>query len=321
MLFTVVPRMEKYKSEELHRHRGRTAAATPSPGWVYAGLSASGSGITGICWWPCHWRLSGRRSATAWASAQRRIVRRAWQRRRSMDERADDSSARQPGSDAPDLPASLGAGGRAGSARACGLSAAEDAEPAGRSLSSAQRRSRVIGLGTARTFDVDPGDAAAMAPLQGVLRAFFDGGGRVVDSSPMYGRAETVVGRLAAELGASPTSCSWRPRSGPDGRDDGHRADAALARAHGRRAARAHPGAQPASTCRPSWRHPQSAGETRGTVRYIGVTHSRDSRARRSHAHRRGTSPSTLSSSTTTSPPAMPSSACCRRPPTTAWRR
>jgi len=58
----------------------------------------------------------------------------------------------------------------------------------------------VIGLGTARTFNVDVGDADAMAPLEGVMRAFHDGGGRLVDSSPMYGSAETVVGRLAERL-------------------------------------------------------------------------------------------------------------------------
>ncbi|MDZ7828215.1 MAG: aldo/keto reductase [Halofilum sp. (in: g-proteobacteria)] len=59
----------------------------------------------------------------------------------------------------------------------------------------------MIGLGTARTFDVDPDDAAGMDPLRGVLRAFHAGGGRLVDSSPMYGRAEAVTGRLARDLG------------------------------------------------------------------------------------------------------------------------
>lgn len=59
----------------------------------------------------------------------------------------------------------------------------------------------VVGLGTARTFDIDPGNSAAMAPLQEVLQAFHQGGGRLVDSSPMYGDAEAVVGRLAGNLG------------------------------------------------------------------------------------------------------------------------
>jgi len=57
----------------------------------------------------------------------------------------------------------------------------------------------VIGLGTWRTFDVGAG-AAERAPLRDVLRRFAELGGRVVDSSPMYGAAESVAGALAAEL-------------------------------------------------------------------------------------------------------------------------
>jgi len=59
----------------------------------------------------------------------------------------------------------------------------------------------VVGLGSARTFNVDPGDTASMQSLRGVMRAFHAGGGRVVDSSPMYGRSEEVIGTLARELG------------------------------------------------------------------------------------------------------------------------
>lgn len=58
----------------------------------------------------------------------------------------------------------------------------------------------VVGLGTWQTFDVGDSDAAR-APLRAVLRGFVDGGGAVVDSSPMYGRSEEVLGELAAELG------------------------------------------------------------------------------------------------------------------------
>jgi diketogulonate reductase-like aldo/keto reductase len=57
----------------------------------------------------------------------------------------------------------------------------------------------VIGIGTWQTFDVG-GDAAARAPLKEVLRLFFAGGGRVVDSSPMYGFSESVVGDACAQL-------------------------------------------------------------------------------------------------------------------------
>jgi diketogulonate reductase-like aldo/keto reductase len=58
----------------------------------------------------------------------------------------------------------------------------------------------VIGLGTWQTFDVG-GNAAAQAPLKEVLQALFEAGGRVVDSSPMYGSSESVVGELCAQLG------------------------------------------------------------------------------------------------------------------------
>ena len=60
----------------------------------------------------------------------------------------------------------------------------------------------VIGLGTWRTFDVGAG-AAERAPLKEVIGAFVALGGRVVDSSPMYGAAEAVVGDLAGELGVA----------------------------------------------------------------------------------------------------------------------
>ncbi len=58
----------------------------------------------------------------------------------------------------------------------------------------------VIGLGTWQTFDVR-GSAAARAPLESVLSAFVEMGGRVIDSSPMYGSSEEVVGDLVAKLG------------------------------------------------------------------------------------------------------------------------
>ncbi|HRP74022.1 MAG TPA: aldo/keto reductase [Rhodocyclaceae bacterium] len=58
----------------------------------------------------------------------------------------------------------------------------------------------VVGLGTYRTFDIGP-TKAAREPIREVLRRFVDLGGTVIDSSPMYGRAESIVGELATELG------------------------------------------------------------------------------------------------------------------------
>ncbi|HEX8070224.1 MAG TPA: aldo/keto reductase [Pyrinomonadaceae bacterium] len=61
----------------------------------------------------------------------------------------------------------------------------------------------VIGLGTWQTFDVGA-DAAARASLEEVLGAFAAAGGRLIDSSPMYGSSEEVVGDLSAKLGLRP---------------------------------------------------------------------------------------------------------------------
>lgn len=55
-----------------------------------------------------------------------------------------------------------------------------------------------IGLGTWQTFDVNPDDAEHLLP---VLKRFYERGGRVVDSSPMYGRAESITGLLSERLG------------------------------------------------------------------------------------------------------------------------
>ncbi len=59
----------------------------------------------------------------------------------------------------------------------------------------------VIGLGTWQTFDVGA-VAATRAPLRQVLDKLLAAGGRMIDSSPMYGRAEAVTGDLVADAGA-----------------------------------------------------------------------------------------------------------------------
>lgn len=57
----------------------------------------------------------------------------------------------------------------------------------------------VIGCGTWRAFNVgaSPGERL---PLRGVLQTLLDAGGTLVDSSPMYGRAEAVVGATIGSL-------------------------------------------------------------------------------------------------------------------------
>ena len=61
----------------------------------------------------------------------------------------------------------------------------------------------VIGMGSSDTFDVGSG-SAEREPLREVLRLFDQAGGSVVDTSPMYGRSEQVLGDLFAELGLRP---------------------------------------------------------------------------------------------------------------------
>jgi len=60
----------------------------------------------------------------------------------------------------------------------------------------------VVGLGTWVTFDVT--DAAQRGARGEILKAFFAAGGRLVDSSPMYGAAEETIGAALARAAAAP---------------------------------------------------------------------------------------------------------------------
>ena len=57
----------------------------------------------------------------------------------------------------------------------------------------------VIGMGTWRTFNVGS-DPMLLDQREQILELFFQRGGRVVDSSPMYGSAEAVMGELLGRL-------------------------------------------------------------------------------------------------------------------------
>jgi diketogulonate reductase-like aldo/keto reductase len=72
-----------------------------------------------------------------------------------------------------------------------------------RKIPSSGEQIPVIGMGSSNTFDVEA-SAAATDPLREVLRALVEGGGTVIDTSPMYGRSETVLGDLIADLGLRP---------------------------------------------------------------------------------------------------------------------
>jgi len=81
------------------------------------------------------------------------------------------------------------------------------AQPAGadlivRAIPRSGERIPVVGLGSSDTFEVGV-SAAERAPVRAVLERYAGLGGRVVDTSPMYGTAETVIGDEAHQLGIS----------------------------------------------------------------------------------------------------------------------
>jgi len=70
-----------------------------------------------------------------------------------------------------------------------------------RSIPKTSEQLPVVGLGTWQGFDVGK-DPAARAEREEVLRLLFDAGASLIDSSPMYGSAEGVVGDLLAKMKA-----------------------------------------------------------------------------------------------------------------------
>lgn len=70
-----------------------------------------------------------------------------------------------------------------------------------RAIPSTGEQLPLIGVGTWQTFDIGQ-DRAALDERRQVLEILFQAGGRVIDSSPMYGRAEAVVGQLLADMTA-----------------------------------------------------------------------------------------------------------------------
>jgi len=80
----------------------------------------------------------------------------------------------------------------------------------------------VIGLGSSRTFDVAR-DSEALTPLVEVVQAFFASGGELIDSSPMYGSAEQVIGSLLKSFGASRQQLFAATKVWTDGKQAGIR--------------------------------------------------------------------------------------------------
>jgi len=98
----------------------------------------------------------------------------------------------------------LSAGLLAARSLAAGAStAASGPDPIRRPIPASGELLPVIGMGTSRTFDTDA-DPEALANLSAVMHAFLDGQGRIIDSSPMYGEAESRVGDVLRAMQPRP---------------------------------------------------------------------------------------------------------------------
>jgi len=112
-------------------------------------------------------------------------------------------------------------GGLSGGCLLPGLALAGDRKPISKAIPVSGEPLPVIGMGTSRTFDVHE-DPAALATLGQVLDAFFANGGRLIDSSPMYGAAEKVVGDLLRQMRPAPRPFA-ATKVWTDGRASGER--------------------------------------------------------------------------------------------------
>ncbi len=112
-------------------------------------------------------------------------------------------------------------GAMAGSVAAAMLrpfAALAHAPPLTKPIPSSGERLPVVGLGSWITFNVG-NDAKLRAECTAVMRAFFDAGGRMIDSSPMYGSSQAVIGHGLNRLGRPSALFSadkvWTSSGGP----------------------------------------------------------------------------------------------------------
>jgi len=91
-------------------------------------------------------------------------------------------------------------------------------QPLTRAIPSSGEQIPLVGLGTWITFNVG-NDLRARAQCVEVMRNFFAGGGRLIDSSPMYGSSQGVIGEGLQKLGLSARVFSaekvWTSSDGP----------------------------------------------------------------------------------------------------------
>ena len=69
-----------------------------------------------------------------------------------------------------------------------------------RAIPSSGERLPLVGIGTARRYNVGT-SAEERAPLKEVLKRLPELGGKLIDTAPSYGTAETVVGDLVRDIG------------------------------------------------------------------------------------------------------------------------
>lgn len=149
-----------------------------------------------------------------------------------------------------------------------GRALAQDAAMLVRTIPASGESLPVIGLGTYNVFDV-PGTREEIDARLAIISALVDAGGSVVDSSPMYNRSESVVGRVLDAGGLRP-HCFLATKIWTDGAQAGRRQMQAsaermrageldLVQVHNRRDMTAH---------WPTITEAQQAGQ----VRYNGIT-------------------------------------------------
>lgn len=81
--------------------------------------------------------------------------------------------------------------------------AARAAEPLLRAIPASGERLPALGLGTWQALDV-PASGPEFDAAENAVRGFLDGGGRLIDSSPMYARAEERIGDILARIRPNP---------------------------------------------------------------------------------------------------------------------
>jgi diketogulonate reductase-like aldo/keto reductase len=95
---------------------------------------------------------------------------------------------------------------------------AQPATPLTRAIPASGEEIPLVGLGSWITFNVGE-DPVLRAECTEVMRAFFEAGGRMIDSSPMYGSSQAVIGHSLAELGHPQALVSadkvWTSGDGP----------------------------------------------------------------------------------------------------------